>query len=916
MSVKSRFASFPIRYKLFVSFLVFFLPLATMGSTFVYFQMKQAIKSSIESELTNTTESLLKMVQASAVVSVKNYLRAIAEKNLEEVSYLYNRFLKGRITEAEALGRIRELLLSQEIGQTGYIYCINSQGIVVLHPHAGVEGTNVSHYPFVQQQIRLKNGYIEYDWKNPGETSPRPKALYMSYFAPLDWIISVSSYREEFYQLLNIEDFREGILSLRFGNSGYAFVLNSYGVPIIAGKGGPALSAEPEILPHATLMEMVRLKSGRLTVTAVEADNRRREKLVFFRYIPGYQWIVASAVYTDEVYSPLYMVRNIIILALVAALLVASTLTLLISGSITRPLERLTKKFALGADGDFSIRMHHDSADELGKLSSYFNDFMDRLETYQNSLTTEIREREETEQALRESEARFRDLYDKSKREEELYVSLLSASPDAIVVYDLEGRVVYVNPAFTDIFGWTLAALKGERIPFVPDSEREASWAIIQALIDHGTPCSGFESRRLTKDGNLINVSISGARYHDAAGKPAGMLSILRDVSETKKLQAQVQHGQRMESIGTLAGGIAHDFNNLLMGIQGRASLMLSDIGAGHPYEDHLKGIEDYVQTAADLTRQLLGFARGGKYEVTVLAPNVVVEKTAAMFGRTHKEIDIRSDLAADLLCIEADRSQMEQVLLNLFVNAWHAMPDGGELRLTTRNRHLEGEAAAGIGIPPGQYVLIRVGDTGIGMSREIISRIFDPFFTTKERSRGTGLGLSSAYGIVRNHGGMITVESRPGAGAVFDIYLPALDRSAVDAGPQESEALVRGTGTILLVDDEKIILEVGSALLETLGYQVLTASSGRQALDLYVAHSADIRAVILDMIMPEMKGAAVFDALKAIDPKIRVLLSSGYSINGQAQEIMAKGCSGFIQKPFSIHTLSLKLAEILARER
>ena len=913
MTLKSRFASLPIRYKLFLSFLVFFLPLAALGSTVVYLQMRQAIETSIESELSNTTASLLKMVESSAAVSIKNYLRAIAEKDLEEVSYNYNQFLKGRVTEAEAIGRIREILLSQQIGQTGYVYCINSQGMVVVHPLAAVQGTNVSKFSFVQRQIKQKEGYIEYDWKNPGEAKARPKALYMTYFAPLDWIISVSSYREEFYQLLNIDDFRDGILSLRFGNSGHAFVLNSYGMPIIAPKGGGTEENASHILPHSTLMEIVRLKSGRLRVSVTDAGGRQREKLVFFKYIPGYQWIVASSVYTEEVYSPLYRVRNIIAVALLAALVVASLLTLLVSGSITRPLELLTQQFAKGADGDFSLRMHHDTTDELGKLSSYFNSFMDRLETYQRSLTTEIREREETEQALRESEARFRDLYDKSKREEELYLSLLSASPDAIVVYDMEGRVIFFNPAFTTIFGWTLDELKGERIPFVPEAEREASWVIIQALIDHGTACSGFQSRRLTKSGATIDVSISGARYHDASGRPAGMLSILRDESETKKLEAQVQHGQRMESIGTLAGGIAHDFNNLLMGIQGRTSLMLADIEPDHIHEDHLRGIEDYVKTATDLTRQLLGFARGGKYEVKVLAPNSVIEKTASMFGRTHKEIDIRYDLEPGLWRIEADPPQMEQVLLNLFVNAWHAMPGGGELRLATRNREIAEEAAAGIGVSPGRYVLIHVADTGFGMDKDIMTRIFDPFFTTKERGRGTGLGLSSAYGIVRNHGGMITVESRLGEGASFHIYLPASDRIVTTDAQQKGATLVRGAGTILLVDDEQIILEVGSALLETLGYRVLTADSGRKALELYQRHLREIRAVILDMIMPEMAGGTVFDELKALDADVTVLLSSGYSINGQAQDILAKGCSGFIQKPFSLQTLSIKLAEILS---
>jgi PAS domain S-box-containing protein len=905
------FKNLRIRNKLLVSFITLFIPLASLGTIIVYLQVKQAIEDNIESELTNTTASLLKMIQASATVSIKNHLRAIAEKNLEIAAYIYNQSLKGEIDRETAIQRTREILLNQVIGRTGYIYCLNSDGNVVLHPHKDVEGTNVSQHTFVQKQLLLKNGYLEYNWKNPGEIRQRPKALYMTYFTPLDWIISVSSYREEFYNLLNVDDFSEGILSLKYGKSGYAFLIDDKGESVIHPATPGEAAADDITLPKHIILEMLKLKTGKLTFDwRNSGDDSIRQRMVFFNSIPEYQWIVASSTFTDEIFSPLYQVRNLIIAALLAALLLASFLTFIISASITKPLVALQNRFAAGAQGDFSVRMQHEAQDEIGKLTNYFNTFMDRLESYQRELRAEIKERRQTETALRESEKNYRSLYDKSKQEEELYVSLLNASPDAIVVYNMQGEVKYLNPAFTDIFGWCFEELKGRRIPFVPDSEMEASMKIVFDLIEHGTPCSGFETKRLTKDARTIDISISGSRYHDSVGNPSGMLSILRDISETKKLEAQVQHAQRMEAIGTLAGGIAHDFNNLLMGIQGRTSLLLSEVQPHDPGYDHLKEIEAHVVASTDLTRQLLGFARGGKYQVKPLSVNAIVAKTTSMFGRTRKEIKIDHDMASDIWNTEADQSQIEQVLLNLYVNAWQAMPDGGHLHISTVNCEIDREFAQSLNLEEGRYVCIKVADTGIGMDEETQLRIFDPFFTTKERSRGTGLGLSSAYGIIRNHGGIITVDSTIGRGSTFLLYLPASDQPLLDEAIEEDLVLM-GTGTVLLVDDEKIILDVGQALLQKIGYKVIVARNGQEALEMYRRHQSQIDVVILDMIMPEMAGDVTYEYLKALDNKVKVLLSSGYSIDGHAQRIMDKGCNGFLQKPFNIKELSQKLKSI-----
>ena len=380
---------------------------------------------------------------------------------------------------------------------------------------------------------------------------------------------------------------------------------------------------------------------------------------------------------------------------------------------------------------------------------------------------------------------------------------------------------------------------------------------------------------------------------------------------EKAELESRLQQAQKMEAMGTLAGGIAHDFNNLLMAIQGRTSIMLIEKDSSHPDIRHLKGIEDNVESAADLTRQLLGFARGGKYEVSSTDLNELIEKQNRMFGRTKKEITIHGRYEEDLWSVEVDRGQIEQVLLNLYVNAGQAMLGGGDLHLETENLTLDENYVKPFSVEPGKYVKISVTDTGVGMDKATQERIFEPFFTTKEIGRGTGLGLASAYGIIKNHSGFINVYSEKGLGTTFNIYLPASEKEAIEEEKPAGDTL-RGTETVLFVDDEDMIIEVAEGLFEQLGYRVLTAKNGKEAIEIYEENKEHIDIVLLDMIMPDMSGSDTYDKMKKIDPDIKVLLSSGYSINGQATEIMDRGCNGFIQKPFKMKELSQKLRGIL----
>ena len=512
---------------------------------------------------------------------------------------------------------------------------------------------------------------------------------------------------------------------------------------------------------------------------------------------------------------------------------------------------------------------------------------------------------------------------------EERYRYLVQNSPDIIYALDHKGNFTFVNNSTERLLGFKVEELVGKsytHIVYEEDLEK-AKWFFNERRTrDRAT--SGIELR-LTKCNNAnkfrhtefknLTIELKSTGMYDKPVKEKdkiflGTHGVARDISDRRQLEAQLQHAQRMEALGTLAGGIAHDFNNLLMGIQGNTSLIFLETDPYHPNYERLKNVEQSVRSGAELTRQLLGFARGGKYEVKPIDLNEVVKKTSDMFSRTKKEIKIHEKHQRNIWKVEADRGQIEQVLLNLYVNAWQAMPGGGDLYLETENVVLDADYVRPHQMEPGNYVKASVTDTGVGMGEKTMERIFEPFFTTKEMGRGTGLGLASVYGIIKNHGGFITIYSEKGKGSTFNIFLPATSLKGIEESLESEEQyeMHEGEGSVLLVDDEDMIVDVGQELLETLGYDVFVARNGKEAIEVCREKKDGIDLVLLDMIMPEMSGGETYDRLKAINPEIKVLLSSGYSINGEATEILERGCNGFIQKPFSIKELYRQIRKIL----
>ena len=514
-------------------------------------------------------------------------------------------------------------------------------------------------------------------------------------------------------------------------------------------------------------------------------------------------------------------------------------------------------------------------------------------------------ERKMNEEALHESESKHRDI--------------LENIIEGYYEVDLKGNMTFFNSALCRILGYSDDELRNmNNRQYMGKESHRTVFKAFHHIYQTGERVKAFECPLLRKNGEIFYAEISVSLIRSRKSRRTGFRGLVRDISERKKaeeekkrMESQLQYAMKMESIGTLAGGIAHNFNNLLMAIRGYTELMLFDLPKDHSHYKMLANIDKQVTSGSRLTSQLIGYAREGKYEVRPVDLNHLIRETVDTFAMTRKEIRTRFDLMEQLPGIVADQGQIEQILMNLCVNAADAMPQGGDLSFTTFVASHENIGGDSYEPKAGQYVCLSVGDTGTGMDERILPHIFEPFFTTKDVSRGTGLGLASTYGIVKAHGGYINATSELGKGSTFYLYFPEA-REKNPIREKKSPQLLRGSETVLFVDDDKALIGLGSDLLSLMGYKPLVAGNGAQALRMYQENMAAIDLVILDMIMPGMGGGEVYDRIKALNPSVKVLLSSGYSIDGQAKDILDRGCDGFIQKPFDIIAMSHKIREIL----
>ncbi|CCK80079.1 cache domain-containing protein [Desulfobacula toluolica] len=907
-------ANFKYRNRLLFAFLIVFVPLILISSTIAYYQVKKILQTNIEKELQDTTLSLLNLIQTSAALSIKNRLHAIADKNLDIARYYYGKYQSGLLSRSEAITIIEEIFLSQSVGMKGYIYCINSQGIITVHPNEKIRNKNFSELDFIRQQIQIKKGYFEYDIKKDGESNKQSKALYMVYFEPLDWIISASSYREEFSSFLNIDDFRNSILSFKSGETGYAFVLSEDGDILVHPTMQGINLLRQSAYSNEFFKQIIKEKNGKIRYFWKNPNELKpREKITIFKYLPEYKWIVASSSYVDEVFSPLNTFRNFLVVFMILILLSSVWITYLISTSVTKPLVSLMDTLDQGARGDFSVRMDDDVPYEFGRLARQFNSFMGQLEQNQEKIKTEIQKNTEARAVIEEYDLRLRSLFNQSFQ----FTGLLSPL----------GMLEEVNQSSLDFVGYTAGDVMGK--PFWqtpwwrhdPKVQQQVKDAVERAAQGDFIR---FEITNTSKDDQIINMDVTIKPVLNSLGDVAFLIVEGRDITayklaaqEAKTLAVRLEKAQKMEAIGTLAGGIAHDFNNILSGILGYSELAQLNLDSPEKAKKYIELIVKGAQRAASLTRQILTFSRQSQTEPEKYPLNLyLVVKEALKLLRSSIPTSIKiSENIVSKAKVLADSVQMHQLIMNLCTNAYHAMGENKGV-LTVQLQEVKISKDKDVFdhiITKGRYLELEIADTGLGMDEKILLKAFDPYFTTKEVGKGTGFGLSMVHAIVESHGGYIKVESAEGKGTSFYIYLPLIDQETdFDFCGKEEKILKRGVEKIMIVDDEENIRLIGQAFLTSCGYSVDTFENGIKAFEAFEKDHDQFDLIVTDMTMPGMTGDELAKRVLKLRKDMPVILCTGYSETVSEEKALEMGIRKYVQKPVSNKDLAVLIREIL----
>ncbi len=506
-------------------------------------------------------------------------------------------------------------------------------------------------------------------------------------------------------------------------------------------------------------------------------------------------------------------------------------------------------------------------------------------------------------------------LFGQLKQSERLYADLYEYSPDMYHSVDARGIIRSCNYTESQMLGYDKAEIIGHHLfEIYPRGYHDNVQRHLDSIFTEGKELRGIEEQVERSDGTLIDVSLNTSLVRDPEGRPVLARMVLRDISERKKMEEKILQAQKIDSIGHLAGGIAHDFNNILTAILGSASIMRRKIKDDQRWLKYVDLIETTSRRGAAVTRQLLTFARKSQTTFQPVDLNTIVEQTLRLFEATSpKTIHVKCTLAGEPMIVEGDEGQLQQSILNLCLNARDAMPDGGVLVLNCRPVYVDAEHARQFADgKPGQYVLLSIADSGLGIPPHVLQRIYEPFFTTKEQGKGTGLGLSVVYGVVRSHNGYIHVESEVNSGTIFTIYLPRGADARMSRQARRAGELRGGNERILLVEDEISIGEIGSDILKDLGYDIEVAHNGREAMQLLERARKPFQLVILDMNMPRMGGRATFERIREQFPDLKILVCSGYSATMIDDGLFARAIDGFIQKPYELEDIAMKIRDVL----
>ena len=860
--------------------------------------------------------------EVNRALSFVDYMQSQTEKRLKET-------IKNRVYEAYSIASniykqhknkksveeikkiIKDALRPIRFNKgRGYYFAFDLDGIETLFPvRPDMEGKNMLSVRGGKGELAVSDmldvirkkgeGFYNYTWPKPGEKGYFPKIAFAKLFEPTGWVIGTGEYLDDVEKDIQ-EECLKWISNIKFGNGGYVFAGQWDGLILSGPETGKNMYSVEDINGVKIVQELIKAaKSGGGFVRYVLPKFEGKKHAAKISYAAGFnkwQWYMGSGAYVDEIESAITLkqsdlnrrietnIRNAF-LVLFSILIFIVLIVKFLSGRIHNNLRLFTDFFNRASSDTIKIEQKTLHFSEFSELAKSANEMIDK--------------RIQAEEALHLSHERF--------------LTVLDGIEATIYVADMETyEVLFMNKHMIEAFG--------------RDMTGELCW---EAFREGSKPC-----RHCTNDQLL-----------DASGKPAGVcvwqgknpitgkwyinydraiewtdgrivrLQIATDITEYKRLEEELRQAHKMESIGTLAGGIAHDFNNILGIILGNAELAIDDVPEWNPARLNLDEIKTASLRAKDVVRQLLSFARKTQLEKkpTNIIP-IVKESLKLLRSSIPNNIELRQNIEKNIDTILADPTQINQILINLCTNANHAMPDGGVIEINLKNVELDEKTTAKNHEKPGRYVNLTVADTGHGISQKDIDRIFDPYFTTKEIGKGTGMGLAVVHGIVKEHNGIISVESEPGKGTAVSILFPVVDKEPV-IKTENKEQLPTGDERILFIDDEESIVKLGHQRLERLGYRVESSISPIEALEQFRSQPDKFDLVISDMAMPEMTGDKLVKEILSIRPDIPIILCTGFSEKIDEEEARAIGAVDYVEKPLDKHDFAFKVRKALDRE-
>ena len=803
----------------------------------------------------------------------------------------------------------------------GYFFITRMDGVEILFADKPeLEGKNLLKVQdntgryVVKEMIEivssLGEGFYEYEWTKPGtKGSSHRKISYLMGFEPYNWFIGAGVYTDDVETRIKW-DLLSTISNIKFGKEGYIFVHRMNGDALVS--NGRIFSGRKKIWEEFSdrrsnamkvfQQDLVKAASkpegDYIFYSWIKKTNTKDEfqKLSYVFGVPVFQWLVGAGVYLDDIEKDIStlnrelkreIMNQVVNFFLIDAVILFSFLLL---------FRRVSKRF--GHDFNIFIDFFKASAESDEKIEATQIRFFE-FDWMAEHLNRKIKKQKEAEQTLRISRKRLH--------------TILHANPSPVVVYNEDGTPRYINQSFSSLYGWTMEDLGNEEISFIPDDEKEMEKAKLKQVFQSEEKLEYF-SRRQTKSGELLNINISAAVYHDPESATKGLVVNHTDMTKQLKLEGQLNQAQKMESVGRLAGGVAHDFNNMLGVILGNIDLIMYRLKSSDGIFRYVEQIQKAALRSADLTRQLLIFARKQTITPKVIDLNATVDGMLEILKRLiGEDIELSWHPDPSVWPIRIDPSQIDQILANLCVNARDAIKDVGKVTIAVTNViHDQADCVAHPEFKPGEYVQITVSDNGSGMDKQTQQHMFEPFYTTKEQGRGTGLGLATVYGIVKQNEGVIYAYSQKGLGSVFKIMLPRYMNDKESIPPvKEASSADRGNERILLVEDETAILSVIKEMLEGLGYQVFAANSPIEAIDL-CRSTPSLDLLMTDVVMPSMNGRELSEIITTYCPDLTTLFMSGYTSDIIINRGIMDEKVNFISKPFTEKELSKKLRQVL----